>query len=153
VARRARPLNPMKEDQLSTIFSRIAAREIPAVIVAEDDAAVAFMDIAPASRGHVLVIAREAYPDIFSIPPATWLRVMALAQRVAQAIGRSLAPDGINIVQNNGAAAGQTVFHLHVHLIPRWSGDGALALWHPGATAPEQLDGVARQIRAALGDD
>jgi len=136
-----------------TIFSRIARHEIPAVIVAEDDAAVAFMDIAPASRGHVLVIAREEYPDIGSIPPATWLRVMALTQRVAQAIQRGLAPDGINIVQNNGAAAGQTVFHLHVHVIPRWADDGALALWRPGAMMPEQLDAVARQIRAALGDD
>ncbi|KPV48281.1 protein hit, partial [Kouleothrix aurantiaca] len=118
---------------MASIFSKIVSGDIPAIKVYEDDATLAFLDIGPASRGHTLVVPKNEHADIFSIPPATLVAVMRTTQRVALALREVLRPDGINIIQNNGAAAGQTVFHLHVHLIPRWEGDNAVRLWKPGS--------------------
>ncbi|HWQ16011.1 MAG TPA: HIT family protein [Roseiflexaceae bacterium] len=135
---------------MPSIFSRIASGEVPAVKIYEDDATLAFMDISPASRGHALVICKEEYADIFAIPPEL-LAITALAvQKVATAIRDALRPDGINIVQNNGAAAGQTVFHYHVHIIPRWEGDGVLRPWSHRQTTRDELRILAEQIRAAM---
>jgi histidine triad (HIT) family protein len=135
---------------VATIFTRIVAGEIPAVKVYEDSTTFAFLDIAPASRGHTLVICKAEYPDLFSIPPEILAAVSATVQRVALALRVALAPDGINIVQNNGAAAGQTVFHYHVHLIPRWDGDGVLPLWVPQQSDTAALRVLAAQISAAI---
>lgn len=136
---------------MPTIFSRIASGEIPSVAIYSDARTYAFLDISPASRGHALVIPRDAYPDIFALPPDLLAAVAQTVQRVALAIRAALRPDGINIVQNNGAAAGQTVLHYHVHLIPRWDGDGALALWEPRPAEPAALEATAAAIRAQLG--
>jgi histidine triad (HIT) family protein len=133
-----------------SIFSRIVAGEIPAIKVYEDATTLAFLDIHPASRGHILVISKAEYADLFDIPADTLAAVHATVQRVALAIRDVLAPDGINIIQNNGAAAGQTIFHYHVHLIPRWEGDGVLSLWEPGTTDFAALEAFGTQIRAAL---
>lgn len=135
---------------MPTIFSRIVAGEIPAVKVYEDDATLAFMDISPASRGHTLVICKAEHADLFDIPPELLAAVHLAVQRVARAVRAALAPDGMNIIQNNGAAAGQSVFHYHVHIIPRWEGDGALRLWQPQQADPAALQALAEQIRAAL---
>jgi histidine triad (HIT) family protein len=137
---------------MPTIFSKIVAGEIPSVKVYEDDVTYAFMDIGPASRGHTLVIPKAEHPDLFSIPPEELAAVTRTVQRVARAINAALRPDGVNVIQNNGAAAGQTVFHYHVHIIPRWEGDGALRLWAPGKASPDELRALAEQIQAALAD-
>lgn len=136
---------------MASIFSRIVAGEIPSVKIYEDATTLAFLDIGPASHGHTLVIAKEEYPDIYSIPLALLHDVHTVTQRVALAIRAALKPDGLNIIQNNGAAAGQTVFHYHVHIIPRWDGDTAIPIWRPGKTDTAALQAIATEIQAALG--
>jgi histidine triad (HIT) family protein len=108
------------------------------------------MDINPANRGHILVVSKEEYADIFSIPVETLMSVTRTVQRVALALRAALQPDGLNIIQNNGRAAGQAVFHYHVHLIPRWEGDYAVRLWSPRRSGIDELQSLADQIRAAM---
>jgi histidine triad (HIT) family protein len=135
---------------MPSIFSRIVSGEIPALKIYEDEETLAFMDINPAGRGHALVISKAEYADLFDIPPEVLAAVTRTVQRVALAIRAALNPDGLNIIQNNGAAAGQIVFHYHVHLIPRWEGDQALRLWKPQPTDQAELRAVADQISQAL---
>lgn len=135
---------------MPSIFSRIVSGDIPAIRVYEDDATLAFMDINPAARGHALVIPKDEHADLFSIPPETLAAVARTVQRVALAMREVLRPDGVNIIQNNGAAAGQTVFHYHVHIIPRWEGDNALRLWKPQAADQADLRTLAEQLGQAL---
>ncbi|HEU4323149.1 MAG TPA: HIT family protein [Roseiflexaceae bacterium] len=138
---------------MASIFTRIVNGEIPAARVYEDEHTLAFMDINPATRGHILVICKQEHADLFSIAPETLAAVAHTTQRVARAIQTVLRPDGLNIVQNNGAAAGQTVFHYHVHLIPRWEGDNALPLWRPQQADTQDVRDLAQQIgRAASGE-
>jgi histidine triad (HIT) family protein len=96
------------------------------------------------------VIPRAEHADLFEMPPELLDAVARTTQKVAHAIRAALKPDGINIVQNNGAAAGQTVPHYHVHIIPRWEGDGALGLWRPQQADPAALEAIAEQIRKML---
>ncbi|MFO7169555.1 MAG: HIT family protein [Chloroflexota bacterium] len=135
---------------MPSVFSKIVSGEIPALKVYEDEATLAFMDISPASRGHTLVICKEEHADLFSIPPELLAATARTVQRVALALRDALRPDGLNVVQNNGAAAGQTVFHYHVHLIPRWEGDGVIAPWAHQQIGQDELRALADQIRAAL---
>ncbi|HNP73034.1 MAG TPA: HIT family protein [Kouleothrix sp.] len=135
---------------MPSIFSRIVSGDIPAIRVYEDHATLAFMDINPAARGHALVIPKDEHADLFSIPPETLAAVARTVQRVALAMREVLRPDGVNIIQNNGAAAGQTVFHYHVHIIPRWEGDNALRLWKPQAADQADLRTLAEQLGQAL---
>ena len=137
---------------MPSIFSKIVSGEIPAVKIYEDEATLAFMDISPASRGHALVISKEEHPDLFALPPETLAATARTVQRVALGLRAALQPDGINIIQNNGAAAGQTIFHYHVHLIPRWAGDNAVRLWRPNQAAQSELRVLAEQIGAAIRD-
>jgi histidine triad (HIT) family protein len=108
------------------------------------------MDIGPATRGHTLVISKQEYPDLWTIPPDLLAAVARTTQRIALALRATLNPDGLNIIQNNGAAAGQTVFHYHVHLIPRWEGDNAVQLWQPRPADQDDLHTLAQQLRQAL---
>jgi histidine triad (HIT) family protein len=135
---------------MASIFSKIVSGEIPSFKIYEDDETFAFMDINPASRGHALVISKAEHPDLFSIPPETLAATARTTQRVARAIREVLKPDGINIIQNNGAAAGQVVFHYHVHIIPRWEGDTAVRLWRPGTGDMDELRALAEQIGASI---
>lgn len=136
---------------MDCIFCRIIAGEIPSHTVYEDDDALAFLDINPATRGHTLVIPKQHAPDIFGISPETLSAVTRAAQRVAQNMRSTLQPDGVNVLQNNGPAAGQVVFHYHVHLIPRWDGDRALGMWRPGVTDHAALSALATELRNAEG--
>lgn len=104
------------------IFCKIVGREAPAVIITEDEHCIAFMDVFPSSEGHALVVPKSHYPDVFSLPVEELQAAAAMAQRIAQAQMRALQPDGIVVTQFNGAAAGQTVFHYHIHIVPRWQG-------------------------------
>lgn len=131
---------------MPTIFTRIVNGEIPVNKVYEDADTLAFLDISPASRGHVLVICKNECANLLELSDADVVATARTSQRVARALMAALRPDGINVVQNNGAAAGQTVFHYHVHLIPRWHDDGVVAFWQPGQLTPED----AQQLVALL---
>ncbi|MBN2300082.1 MAG: HIT family protein [Acholeplasmataceae bacterium] len=110
---------------MSTIFSKIIAKEIPAHFVYEDDLVVAFLDISQATKGHTLVVPKAEYRDIFSVPDDLAAHVMKIAVKMAQALKTAFDPAGINILSNNGEKSGQTVFHFHLHLIPRYEKDDA----------------------------
>jgi histidine triad (HIT) family protein len=138
---------------MPSLFSRIVSGEIPSIQIYEDDQTLAFMDINPGARGHTLVISKAEYPDLFTIPPETLTAVALTVQRVARAIRDALQPDGLNIIQNNGAAAGQVVFHYHVHVIPRWEGDHMMHLWKPQPGDQAELRAVAEQIHQAIAGD
>ena len=135
---------------MPSIFSKIVSGEIPSIKVYEDEHTLAFMDISPATRGHTLVICKEEFADLWSIPEETLADVTRAVRRVALGLRSALTPDGLNVIQNNGAASGQTVFHYHVHLIPRWEADNAVRLWKPQQTDQDELRGLAERIREAI---
>jgi histidine triad (HIT) family protein len=132
---------------MDCIFCKIIAGEIPSHKVYEDDAALAFLDINPAQRGHTLVIPKQHAADLLAMPVDALQAVARATQHVAQQLQHVVQPDGVNVVQSNGAAAGQTVFHYHVHLIPRFTNDHALRLWQPGATDHAALGALAAELR------
>lgn len=134
---------------LDCIFCRIVAGEAGAERIAETEHALAFMDLFPVSEGHCLVIPKVHYANLFESDETTLPQVHLLARRVARAMRKALAPDGLMITQLNGAAAGQTVFHYHAHLIPRQQGS-ALSLHGRRMAQAAELDGLARRIAAAL---
>ncbi|MDY0277349.1 MAG: HIT family protein [Acholeplasma sp.] len=104
-----------------TIFEKIILKEIPSHIVYEDDLVIAFLDISQATKGHTLVVPKTAYKDIFEIPDNILSHLIVVAKKLAKAIDKAFAPKGINLLNNNKEAAGQTVFHFHIHIIPRYS--------------------------------
>jgi histidine triad (HIT) family protein len=138
---------------MASIFTRIVNGEIPAAKVYEDEQTLAFLDVGPASRGHTLVICKQELPTLLDLPPELLAAVARSVQLVARAITASLRPDGLNIVQNNGEASGQTVPHYHVHIIPRWAGDHALTHWKPGAITPAEARELAATISAHIGTE
>jgi histidine triad (HIT) family protein len=131
------------------IFCRIVRREAPASVIYESDEVLAFMDIRPVSEGHALVISKEHYENIYDVPEGLICQIHKVAKRVALALKKTVKPDGMSIVQQNGAAANQDIFHIHVHLIPRYEGQ---KIRFGGATgmAREKLDRIAEQIKSAL---
>jgi len=128
------------------IFCKIAAGELPATIVAEDERTISFMDIAPATRGHALVIPREHSADLLSIAPEDLMAVTRAAQMLAARVKERLHADGVNLLNACGAAAFQTVFHFHVHVIPRYEGDPLRLPWVPAAGDPEQIAAAAQEL-------
>ena len=132
------------------IFCKIIDGDIPSFKVFEDEKTLAFMDISPVNPGHVLVIPKYHVPDLMQIP-TDWLKAtVATAQTVAQAVDKALKPDGMNILQSNGAAAGQSVFHLHVHVIPRTAGDKLAFDWGIAPGDMDAIGAVAERIRASV---
>jgi histidine triad (HIT) family protein len=119
------------------IFCKIVAGTIPCFKLYEDELTFAFLDINPGNEGHALAIPKAHHPDIHSMPPALLGAVAQTAQRVAAAVQRALAPDGLNLVQANGKGAEQSVFHFHLHVLPRRIGDELKLNWghRPGDTA------------------
>src|ERR1700716_3676227 len=115
----------------SCIFCKILAGELPATIVDEDERTIAFMDIAPATRGHALVIPRAHAADILSVETEDLFAVAVASQRLAARANERLHADGVNLLNSCGAAAWQTVFHFHVHVIPRYHGDPLRLPWVP----------------------
>jgi histidine triad (HIT) family protein len=134
----------------SCIFCAIASGEAPARVVHEDDRTLAFMDLFPLTRGHALVIPKAHCDSLIDADPDDAAAVMRTAQLVAQAAMRAYAPDGLNLLQTNGAVAMQTVFHLHVHVLPRYVGDGFTVQFdrHKGTDA--ELDETASLLRGAI---
>ena len=122
------------------IFCKIVAGELPATIVDEDERTIAFMDISPATRGHALVIPREHSADLLGVESEDLAAVGLAAKRLAARAKERLGADGVNLLNSCGAVAFQTVFHFHVHVIPRYAGDPLQLPWHP---APGDRDEIA----------
>jgi histidine triad (HIT) family protein len=128
------------------IFCKIVAGELPGTIVGEDERTISFMDIAPATRGHALVIPRAHSADLLSIEPEDLSAVGLAAQRLARRAKQQLAADGVNLLNACGAVAFQTVFHFHVHVIPRYEGDSLRLPWVPAPGNPEQIAAAAQEL-------
>lgn len=134
----------------SNIFAKIVRGEIPSVKVWEDDQVLAFMDVFPQSKGHVLVISKTSKArNLLDAEAKTIGRLIGAVQKTARAVRAALNPDGLVVTQFNGAPAGQTVFHLHFHIIPRWDGV-PLGRHAEGMADPEELKALADQIAARL---
>jgi histidine triad (HIT) family protein len=128
------------------IFCKIATGDMPATIVDEDERTIAFMDIAPATRGHALVIPRAHAPDLLSVDAQDLQAVAVASQRLAARAKERLAADGINLLNSCGAAAWQTVFHFHVHVIPRYRDDPLRLPWVPGPGDPAEIAAAAQEL-------
>ena len=132
------------------IFCRIVARQIPATVVHEDEHTLAFMDLGQVNPGHVLVTLKTHVDNVFGLQPGQASAIAVAASRIARAIRAAFAPHGLSVYQANGKAAGQTVFHYHVHLVPRFEGDGMALSWPVKNPPREQLEAHAAKIRASL---
>ncbi len=135
---------------MDCVFCKIIAGQSPAAIVYHDDNTSAFMDIYPVAKGHILVVPKRHVVGLFDITPEECANTMRAAVMVANAIRESLKPDGLNLWQSTGRAANQSVFHFHIHLIPRWYGDGLNAPHGKSSASPQQLEATAAQIRTYL---
>ena len=138
----------MKDD--NCIFCKIANGEIPSRTLYEDESFRVILDLGPATQGHALILPKEHYADLFALPQETAAEALKLAKKIAKAQKSALKADGLNLVQNNGTAAGQTVGHFHIHLIPRYEGDGQTIGWKPGNPSDEELDAVRETIVEGL---
>jgi histidine triad (HIT) family protein len=129
------------------IFCKIVAGELPATVIAEDDHTVAFMDISPATRGHALVVPREHAEDLLNIEAEELAHVMHAAQKVAGRAKEVLGADGINLLNSCGETAWQTVFHFHIHVIPRYADDPLKLPWIPDEGDAEEIKRVGEELR------
>jgi histidine triad (HIT) family protein len=129
------------------IFCRIIAGELPGTIVAEDDRTVSFMDINPATRGHALVVPRAHAEDLGEIPADDLSACAVAAQRLARKAKTNLGADGVNLLNAYGSAAWQTVFHFHIHVIPRYADDPLRLPWVPGPGDPEAIAAAGEELR------
>src|ERR1700722_5291947 len=134
------------------IFCKILAGDLRALIVDEDERTIAFMDIAPPTRGHALVIPRAHSTDLLSIEPADLAAVALAAQRLATRAKVRLGADGVNLLNACGRAAWQTVFHFHVHVIPRYKDDPLRLPWIPSPGDVDEIAAAADDLRPASGD-
>lgn len=128
------------------IFCKIANGEIPSKTLYEDEEFRVIFDISPASFGHAIILPKTHGADLFDISEETASKIFVIAKKTAAALKKVLKCDGVNILQNNGEAAGQTVFHLHVHIIPRYKDDTVQIQWVPGQAEEEKLDAVIREL-------
>lgn len=123
--------------ETNCIFCKIANGEIPSATIYEDEEFRVILDLGPASKGHALILPKQHAANLFELPDETAGRAMVLAKKLAAKLKEGLHADGINVVQNNGEAAGQTVFHFHMHLIPRYANDTVNVTWTPGTLTEE----------------
>jgi len=128
------------------IFCKIVAGELPATIVGEDERTISFLDISPATRGHALVIPREHSADLLTVEREDLTAVTLAAQRLAGRMKERLGADGVNLLNSCGAVAFQTVFHFHVHVIPRYEGDSLRLPWVPAPGDSEQIAAAAQEL-------
>lgn len=132
------------------IFCKIANGEIPSATVYEDSVCRVILDVNPANKGHALIIPKEHFDNIYSIDAETAAKIFTIATEVAKAQKAELNPDGLNILQNNGEAAGQTVFHFHMHLVPRYIKDNVTMTWIPGKAYTEELSTLSKALRKRI---
>jgi histidine triad (HIT) family protein len=132
------------------VFCKIMAKQIPATVVHEDAETLAFMDIGQVNPGHVLVALKAHAENIYELQEAQASALFRSAAKVARAIRGAFSPEGLSVYQANGKPAGQTVFHIHVHLVPRHDGDGMALTWPVKNPPREKLEDYAAKIRGAL---
>ena len=133
------------------IFCRIAAAEIPSETIYEDPEFRVILDLGPASRGHALILPKKHFRDVTELSDPYASKILPLAANIGKAMKKGLSCDGFNLVQNNGEAAGQTVMHFHLHVIPRYlSEKKPIAAWEPGRPGPEELKETGEILRNAL---
>jgi histidine triad (HIT) family protein len=135
------------------IFCKIVNGDIPAAKVFENEQVLAFLDISQVSKGHTLVIPKQHQENIFELKPETAKEIFSVVPKIANAIKESYEPIGLNILNNNGKAAGQAVFHFHLHLIPRYGkGDGFGAVWkdHSNKYSSDDLQQIAKEIKSSI---
>lgn len=132
-----------KED---CIFCKIANGEIPSKTLYEDESFRVILDLGPAAKGHALILPKEHAADLYELPEETASKALVLAKKMACRIKEKLHCDGLNLMQNNGETAGQTVQHFHLHVIPRYIEDGQRIGWIPGKPTQEELEAVRKEI-------
>ena len=128
------------------IFCKIASGEIPSKTLYEDDNFRVILDLGPATKGHALILPKEHYANLYELPEDAAGEVMKLAKKMAAKMTERLGCEGFNLVQNNGELAGQTVFHFHMHMIPRYQADGQKIGWSPKEVTQEELDEIKNTI-------
>jgi len=136
-----------KED---CIFCKIAGGDIPSSTVYEDADFRAIMDISPANKGHVIILPKDHFANVFEIPEDLAGKAFQIAKKIAKAEKELFNCDGVNILQNNGEAAGQTVFHFHVHVIPRYTKDTVNVTWKQGSYGEGEAAKIAEELKARL---
>ena len=136
-----------KED---CIFCKLANGDIPTNAIYEDEYVKAIFDLSPASKGHIIILTKEHFDNVYSIDEATVGHVYKVAAKLADGINQALDCEGINILQNNGELAGQTVFHFHVHIIPRYKGDTVRAGWVPGKITKDEIEELSEKIGSCI---
>ncbi len=134
----------MKKDDC--IFCKLANGDIPTNTIYEDDDFRVFLDAAPATRGHCLIVPKEHFANLEELDDGIAAKVFPLAKKMMKLLKDKLSWDGFNVVQNNGEVAGQSVFHFHTHLIPRYKDDGQNILWKPGSPDDGELEALVREI-------
>ena len=134
----------MKKDDC--IFCKLANGDIPTNSIYEDDRFNVILDNGPATKGHALILPKDHADNLFELPEDTAAEAMKLAKKLGKEIVDKLGAQGLNLVQNNGAVAGQTVNHFHLHLIPRYDGDGQSILWKPTSPSSEELASVKEAL-------
>lgn len=132
------------------IFCKIANGEIPAATLYEDENFRVILDLGPASKGHALILPKSHAVNIYELSDEMAAKAMILAKKMATAMTAALKCDGFNIVQNNGECAGQTVFHFHMHLIPRYKGDQVGIAWHPGELSDADKEEILLKVKEQL---
>ncbi len=130
------------------IFCKIVKGEIPSYKLYEDDQVISFLDAFPGCKGHTLIIPKQHYQDIFDIPEELYQKVLDTTRKMANILKSTFDCEGMNLLQNSGRASGQAVFHLHVHLFPRWSGDKTLGSWKASKSDPDNMKKLQEQILA-----
>ena len=135
---------------MDCIFCKIANGEIPSAVIYEDDEFRAILDLGPVRRGHTLILPKKHYNDLFDMPDETAAKALATAKRVGLALIKGLDADGIQVVQNNGVAAGQTIFHFHIHLIPGYEELGPATEWKPGELDEEDKVKIPELVKQYL---
>ena len=136
----------MKDD--NCIFCKLANKDIPTNIIYEDDRFTVILDASPATKGHALILPKNHAANIYELPDEDASAVFVLAKKLATKMTEILHCDGFNIVQNNGECAGQTVFHFHMHLIPRYNGDSVGITWTPGTLTDEVKEEIMEKVKA-----
>lgn len=128
------------------IFCKIAAGDIPSATIYEDEDFRVILDIEPASKGHALILPKEHYANLYELPEELASKVLVVAKKVVTAMTEVLGCDGYNVLQNNGETAGQTVFHFHMHLIPRYDKDNVNIKWKPGTLKEEWKEEILAKM-------
>lgn len=138
----------MREE--NCIFCKIANGEIPANTLFENEMFKVILDLAPASKGHALIIPKEHSKNLYDLSEDVASKALLIAQKIGKVMVKEFGCDGLNVLQNNGEAAGQTVFHFHIHLIPRYKEERKILTWFQGTPGENELEELSSKIRSAI---